>query len=202
MELPSFLHDLTGDEGRPSLEYANEIFGLLEVKKVKKRDILLHLGEVSSHIYVVKKGVLKSSIIDEKGDLHTVRFVADGDVMTAMYSFIDQKPSDLQIECVESGEVLCFQYEDFEYMSKLYPGLEPAFHKIMLKRYQSMLDEKSRMISHDATTRYLKFVERYEPIVHRLPLKEIASFLGIRQQSLSRLRNKLEQDKMTEQHSV
>ncbi|WP_124978945.1 Crp/Fnr family transcriptional regulator [Nonlabens xiamenensis] len=191
MELPSFLHDLTGDGDKPSLEYANEIFGMLEVMKVRKKQILLHLGEIADSIYIVKKGILKGSIMDEFGKMHTVRFVADGNVMTSMYSFVDQKPSDLQIECVEAGEVLCFKYQDFEYMSKLYSGLSPAFHTIMLKRYHAMLDEKSRMISHDATTRYVKFIERYQPIVDRLPLKEIASFLGIRQQSLSRLRGKL-----------
>jgi CRP-like cAMP-binding protein len=152
---------------------------------------LLHLGEVADSIYIVKSGILKGSIIDEFGKMHTVRFVAEGSVMTSMYSFIDQKPSELQIECVEAGEILCFNHQDFEYMSKLYVGLSPAFYKLMLKRYHDMVDEKSRMISDDATTRYLKFMERYAFMVDRLPLKEVASFLGIRQQSLSRLRGKM-----------
>ncbi|MEO9953271.1 Crp/Fnr family transcriptional regulator [Nonlabens sp.] len=195
MELPSFLYDLTGEGDKPSLEYANEIFSMLEVSKVRKKQVLLHLGEVADCIFIVKSGILKGSIIDEFGNLHTVRFIADGNVMASMYSFIDQKPSELQITCVEAGEVLCFKYQDFEYMSKLYSGLSPAFHKIMLKRYHDMVDEKSRMISHDATTRYLKFIERYARIVDRLPLKEIASFLGIRQQSLSRLRGKIDETK-------
>ncbi|AZQ43351.1 Crp/Fnr family transcriptional regulator [Nonlabens ponticola] len=191
MELPEFLHDLTGDGDRPSLTYANEIFSMLEVVKVKKKQILLHLGEVCDNIYFIKSGILKGSIIDEKGEMHTIRFVADNDVMTSMYSFIDQTPSNLQISCVEAGEVMCFKYQDFEYMNKLYPGLSPAFHKLMLQRYHNMLDEKARMITRDATERYLKFMERFSEIEERLPLKDIASYLGIRQQSLSRLRNKI-----------
>jgi CRP-like cAMP-binding protein len=170
MELPSFLYDLTGEGDRPSLEYANEIFSMLEVVKMRKKEVLLHLGEVADSIYIVKSGILKGSIIDEFGKMHTVRFVAEGSVMTSMYSFIDQKPSELHIE---------------------YVGLSPAFYKLMLKRYHDMVDEKSRMISDDATTRYLKFMERYAFMVDRLPLKEVASFLGIRQQSLSRLRGKM-----------
>ena len=79
-------------------------------------------------------------------------------------------------------------------MNKLYPGLSPAFHKLMLKRYHTMLDEKSRMITNDATTRYLKFMERYKHMEERLPLKDIASYLGIRQQSLSRLRSKMDHE--------
>ncbi|AGC76784.1 CRP-like cAMP-binding protein [Nonlabens dokdonensis] len=192
MELPSFLHDLTGEGDKPSLEYANEIFSMLEVVKMRKKQVLLHLGEVAHSIYIVKTGILKGSLKDEDGNMHTIRFVAEGNVMTAMYSFVDQKPSNLQIECIESGEVLCFKHQDFEYMSKLYSGLTPAFHKIMLKRYHDMVEEKSRMIGDDATTRYKKFIVRYAPIVDRLPLKEIASFLGIRQQSLSRLRSKMD----------
>ncbi len=192
MELPSFLHDLTGEGDKPSLEYANEIFSMLEVVKMRKKQVLLQLGEVAHSIYIVKTGILKGSLKDEEGNMHTIRFVAEGNVMTSMYSFVDQKPSNLQIECVESGEVLCFKHQDFDYMSKLYSGLTPAFHKIMLKRYHDMVEEKSRMIGDDATTRYKKFIVRYAPIVDRLPLKEIASFLGIRQQSLSRLRAKMD----------
>ena len=89
---------------------------------------------------------------------------------------------------------MCFKHQDFIYMTKLYPALAPAFHKLMLKRSHALLDEKSRMITNDATTRYLKFKERYKSIEERLPLKDIASYLGIRQQSLSRLRSKLDPD--------
>jgi len=194
MELPDFLHDLTGDGDRPSLQYATEIFSMLEVIKVKKKQVLLHLGEVCDNIFFIKSGILKGSIIDEYGDLHTVRFTCENEVMTSMYSFIDQTPSNIQIQCVEAGEVLCFKHQDFIYMNKLYPGLSPAFHKLMLKRYHTMLDEKSRMITNDATTRYLKFMERYKHMEERLPLKDIASYLGIRQQSLSRLRSKMDQE--------
>jgi CRP-like cAMP-binding protein len=194
MELPKFLHDLTGDGEKPSLKYATEIFSMLEVVKVKKKEVLLHLGEVCDNIFFVKSGIIKGSIIDEYGDLHTVRFTAENDVITSMYSFIDQTPSNIQIQCIEAGEVLCFKHQDFVYMNKLYPGLSPAFHRLMLKRYHNMLDEKSRMITDDATTRYLKFIERYKTMEERLPLKDIASYLGIRQQSLSRLRSKMEQE--------
>ncbi|WP_242446515.1 Crp/Fnr family transcriptional regulator [Nonlabens agnitus] len=192
MELPDFLHNLTGGEDLPSIKYATEIFSMLEVKKIKKKQVLLHLGEVCDNIYFIKSGILKGSIIDEYGDLHTTRFVAENDVMTSMYSFVDQTPSNIQIQCVESGEVLCFNHQDFIYINKLYPGLLPAFQKLMLKRYHNLLDEKSRMITNDATTRYLKFMERYKDMEERLPLKDIASYLGIRQQSLSRLRSKLD----------
>ncbi|WP_194851757.1 Crp/Fnr family transcriptional regulator [Nonlabens antarcticus] len=194
MQLPEFLLDLTGDGDKPSLKYATEIFSMLEVVKIKKKEIILHLGEVSDNIYFVKSGIVKGSIIDEYGDLHTVRFTAENDVITSMYSFIDQTPSNIQITCIEAGEVMCFKHQDFVYINKLYPGLSPAFQKIMMRRYHQMLDEKSRMITNDATTRYLKFMDRYKHMEERLPLKDIASYLGIRQQSLSRLRGKMDQE--------
>jgi|GEM_PF-474534 len=194
MDLPKFLHGLTGGSDKPSLQYASEIFSMLEVVKVKKKEVLLHLGEVCDNIYYIKSGILKGSIIDEFGDLHTIRFTAENDVITSMFSFIDQTPSNVEIQCIEAGEVLCFKHQDFDYMNKLYPGLFPAFNKLMLKRYHDLLDEKSRMITHDATTRYLKFMDRYKSMEERLPLKDIASYLGIRQQSLSRLRGKIDQE--------
>ena len=192
MELPDFLHELTGDGDRPSLKYATEIFSMLEVVKIKKKQILLHLGEVCDNIFFVKSGILKGSIIDEFGEMHTVRFTAENDVTTSMFSFVDQTPSNIEIQCVEAGEIMYFKHQDFIYMNKMYPGLAPAIHRLMLKRYHIMLDEKSRMITNDATTRYLKFMERYKTMEERLPLKDIASYLGIRQQSLSRLRSKMD----------
>ena len=70
MQLPEFLHGLTGGDGKPTLKYASEIFSMLEVTKTKKKEILLHLGEVCEDIFFVKSGILKASIIDEYGDLH------------------------------------------------------------------------------------------------------------------------------------
>lgn len=192
MDLPAFLHAITMDENTPSLEYAQEIFNLLEVTKYRKKEIVLYSGDIATQVFFVKKGILKASIFDENENQHTIRFVAENDAITSMISYIDQKPSDIQIECLEDCELMCFKYEDFIYISKLYSGLSSAFHKIMLRRYHQLLEEKSSMITRDATTRYLKFIENYGPIIDRLPLKEIASFLGIRQQSLSRLRSKMQ----------
>ncbi|WP_438961818.1 Crp/Fnr family transcriptional regulator [Nonlabens sp.] len=192
MELPSFLHELTSDENTPSIEYAEEIFSLLETTKFRKKETILHLGDTATKIFFVKKGILKASIIDDKGNLNPIRFVSENNTITSIMSFLEQKPSSIQIDCVENSELLVFKYEDFEYMNKLYSGLAPAFHKMMLRNNNELLDEKSRMITRDATTRYLRFLENYKDIAHRLPLKDVASFLGIRQQSLSRLRSKLE----------
>ena len=60
MELPEFLHDLTGGGDRPSLKYASEIFSMLEVIKVKKKQVLLHLGEVCDNIYFIKSNYVRT----------------------------------------------------------------------------------------------------------------------------------------------
>lgn len=194
MEVPEFLLSLSGGPDKPSAEHVQEIFNLLDVVKLKKRQVILNIGDVADKIYFIKRGVIKASIIDDKGALHSIRFVGDGDVISSMYSFVSQTPSTLHLECVEAGEVRVFKHQDFEYLTQLYPGLLTTFYGQMLKRYHDSMDEKSRMISRDATERYIKFLERYPNIAERLPLKEIASFLGIRQQSLSRLRSKLDEE--------
>jgi len=191
MKVPEFLLNLSGGPDRPTLEYVNEIFSLLDVVKMKKRQVLLNIGDVSDKIYFIKRGIIKASIIDEKGNLHSIRFISDNDAIASMYSFISQTPSTIHLECIEAGEIRVFKYQDFRYLTQLYSGLITAVYSLMMSRYHTSLDEKSHMISRDATERYVKFVERYDTIINRLPLKEVASFLGIRQQSLSRLRGKL-----------
>lgn len=194
MKTPEFLTELAGGTDRPSLETVDEIFSLLDLIKMRKKQVLLNIGDVANKIYLVKKGIIKASIIDDKGNLHSIRFISDNDVIASTYSFVSQTPSTIHLECIEQGEVKIFKYQDFEYLTQLYPGLYTAFYSLMMKRYHFLLDEKSRMISRDATERYKNFTEHYAPINHRLPLKEVASFLGIRQQSLSRLRAKMEED--------
>ncbi|MDP5076720.1 MAG: Crp/Fnr family transcriptional regulator [Nonlabens sp.] len=194
MKVPEFLLSLSGGPDKPSAEYVEEVFNLLDVSRIKKRQVLLNIGDVADRIYVIKRGIIKASIIDDKGALHSIRFISDGDVVSSMYSFVSQTPSTLHLECVEAGEVRAFKHQDFEYLTQLYPGLLTTFYRIMMKRYHDSMDEKSRMISRDATERYVKFMERYPSIAQRLPLKEVASFLGIRQQSLSRLRSKLDEE--------
>jgi CRP-like cAMP-binding protein len=188
MELPAFINDLIGKEGLPTLEEAHKVFSVLQVVKVRKNQILLPIGEIASSIYIVKSGILKESMLDEDGNTMAIRFVSNGDVMTSVYSFINQQASVHEIACLEDGELLCFNYPDFQYMSKLYECLSPAFYKLMLKRCHLVLDEKSRMITRNAQTRYDKFIEQHHPFASQIPLKDVASFLGITQQSLSRLR--------------
>jgi CRP-like cAMP-binding protein len=191
MKVPDFLLNLSGGPDKPTLAYISEIFGLLDVVKMRKRQVLLNIGDISDKIYFIKRGIVKASIVDEKGNLHSVRFISDNDAIASMNSFISQTPSTLHLECIEAGEIRVFKYQDFRYLTQLYAGLTTAVYSLMMSRYRISLDEKSHMISRDATERYVKFVERYATITDRLPLKEVASFLGIRQQSLSRLRGKL-----------
>ena len=196
MEVPEFMLGLSGGPDKPSAEYVEEMFNLLDVVKLKKRQVILNIGDVADSIYFIKRGIIKASIVDDKGALHTIRFVSDDDVISSVYSFVSQTPSTLHLECVEASEVRVFKHEDFEYLTQLYPGLLTTFYGLMMKRYHDSMDEKSRMISRDATECYIKFLERYSNIAERLPLKEIASFLGIRQQSLSRLRSNLDEETM------
>lgn len=190
-DLPAFLHELTGDGDKPSLEYATEIFRILENRKVKKKDVLVRIGQVPKEVYFIKKGILKASIIDGKGNLYTYRFSGKGDALTAIAPFIFQEESKVQVECVTACELQVLNYDDYFYMTRLYPGLEAAFYKLVIKKYDDLLEEKSKMINQDASTKYHEFIRNYAPIIDHLPLKEIASFLGIRQQSLSRLRSKI-----------
>lgn len=191
MNLPPIIMELTKGENCPTVEQAAELFANLTSHTMRKNEILQDIGIKCRKMYFIKKGIVKTSIVDSTGAQHTVRFVGKGDGVTVIDSFIYQTPSTLRLQCVVPGEVLTLKYDDYVYMTQLYKGLENSFLKLLLARKNDMLQERFIMTNQDALTKYTGFKERHAPIVDLLPLKDVASYLGIRQQSLSRLRAKM-----------
>ena len=106
-------------------------------------------------------------------------------------SFTEQKPSNLFIEALEDTELLLIDYESKEQLYREIPQLERVF-RLMLQRAYAVLENRFyATVAHSAEERYLDFIKRYPTIPQRVPQQQIASYLGITPESLSRIKSNL-----------
>ena len=152
-----------------------------------KGSILIKQGQRCNHIYIIEKGFARIfSIIDEK-DV-TVLFAGENDIITSTYALFTQNTSNENVEVLEDSILLKINYEDFITGCKEHPDLFELYRFIMEKYYLA-LEERTLSLQFDnALERYRKLLSRHPAILQRASLGSIASFLGMSQVTLSRMR--------------
>lgn len=170
-----------------------EAAGLLSKFKsvhVKKNSVLHAAGEVCQHAYFICKGCLRTYFIDGKGEEKTRYIAFENKFVSAFASFITQEPSAEFVQALEDAELLKIRQSDF-YQLVDTNAIFAALYRQSLEQAQVFATWRMEtMISMTATERYENLLERMPQFVSRLSNKHIASFLGITQESLSRLKKR------------
>jgi CRP-like cAMP-binding protein len=173
-------------------EETDYFISLLETKQVAKKTIVLKEGQACRHINFVQSGTLRAYYLDNEGKESTIMFAVADWWITDMYCFINKLPAMLYIEAIEDSSI--FQLKK-EYLDELYdkvPKFERFFRIIMQNAY---IREQLRVIQNlslSAEERYHNFVSKYPQVAQQVTQKQIASYLGITPEFLSKIRsNKL-----------
>lgn len=163
----------------------------LRKRILRKRGFLLSQGEICNFEAYIVKGCLKKYYIDEKGDEVILQFAVEDWWISDIGSFSEQKPSNLFIEALEDTELLLIDYANKEKLFAEIPGLERVFRVMIQKAYSVLENRFYSSIAQSAEDRYLDFVKRYPAIVQRVSQTQIASYLGITPESLSRIKSRM-----------
>lgn len=165
---------------------------LLEHKKVPKKTIMLHEGEMCNFEAFVIKGCVRKYYIDENGFEVILQFAIENAwVSDISFSIYEDKPSKVFIETLEDSEFLTFTPESKEELFERAPRFERAF-RILFQRNLSMLQNRLfNTISKTALDKYLEFLELYPTLPQRVAQHYIASYLGISAEFLSKVRAKI-----------
>ena len=164
---------------------------LLHYRKLKKGEILLNFGEVSKYNYFIISGCLRNYSIDEYGGEHIISF-APADWWTSdLYSYLTETPSELIIDALLPTEIFEIRKEDMENIFTSIPKFERFFRILFQNSIVNHLLRIKEVMSIPAEERYLQFIKRYPNIYKEIPLKHIASYLGISPEFLSKIRNKI-----------
>ncbi len=162
---------------------------ILKLKKLKKKQYLLQEGDVSRHQYFVEKGCLRTYTVDEKGQEHIIQFAIEDWWTGDMYSFLTQTPARYTIDAIEDAELLCIEKNALEELYIKVPKFERFFRHLLQNAFVALQERIVANLSQLADERYCTFINKYPDMEKRLPLKQIASYLGITPESLSRIRS-------------
>ncbi|NRB52507.1 MAG: Crp/Fnr family transcriptional regulator [Saprospiraceae bacterium] len=173
----------------PLTEDEKKIFrSLVEVITVKRKTHLLREGQVCRYEYFILEGCLRSYYIDSNLVEHTTMFAIEGWWTGNLKSFVRNTPSEFNLVAQENSTVLRFTKEKLEELYTKVPKFERYFRVLLQNRLLATQDRISHHLSFTASQRYLQFINKYPQIEQRVPLKHIASYLGITATYLSRLR--------------
>lgn len=165
---------------------------LLEHKKVAKKTIMLHEGEMCNFEAFVIKGCLRKYYIDPNGFEVILQFAIENAwVSDISFSIYETKPSHVFIETLEDCEFYIFSPETKEELFSTAPKFERAFRILMQRNLAVTQNRLFNTISKTATEKYVEFLEHYPTIPQRVAQHYIASYLGISAEFLSKIRARL-----------
>ncbi len=128
--------------------------------------------------------------IDEKGNTHIIQFAAENYWINDLGSYHGQKPSALNIDALEDTVVLQISRDDLIALYMQAPKFDRIFRVLLEKSFIRLQERLLQNISSTADERYQSFLEIYPHLMNRLSQVQIAAYLGITPEFLSRLRNK------------
>lgn len=156
----------------------------------KRGKLLLKAGEVCGHVYFIKKGVVRGFIREGLREI-TTWITAEGEMVTSISALDKQEPSIENMQALEDCELLAISFADLQGLYDRYPESNITVRKLLQQYYRDAEGRAFIARLTNAENKYKLFLNRYEHLANRIPLKYIASFLGITLETLSRVRKKL-----------
>ena len=193
------MYDLLRTHIQKRVELTDEEFELAKTffipKKFRRGQFLLYAGEICKYVAFVEQGCLRQYYIDAKGEEHVVQFAIEDWWISDMYSTLTGKPATYNIDALENSEVLLFERSRLDELSETIAQFEKFFRLLLEGAFVAKERRIAASISFSAEEQYLCMQEMYPQIVQRVPQNQIASYLGITPQSLSRIRKELSERK-------
>jgi CRP-like cAMP-binding protein len=161
----------------------------LTFKKIKANEVLLKQGSTCKSMFFLQKGIVRG-YYEKDGKSVTNWFAVDNDIVTSLSSFIAQKPSYESIETLTDCELYHISYPALQDIYKISPEMN-TIGRLLTEQYYVILEERVIALQfYTAKERYDAFMLRYPQLLQKIPLGIIASYLGVTQSSLSRIRKK------------
>ena len=176
-------------------EEKEQVVSFFKWKKLKKKQFLLHEGDIQKQAAFVTAGCLRSYSIDKNGFEHVLQFAPPGWWIGDMRSYISQQPGILSIDAIDDSDILLILKTDLDKLYLAVPKLERLFRILAensLATYQQRLIDN---LSLSAMDRYNNFCQLYPSLIEHLPQKQIASYIGVTPEFLSKMLRKVSDSK-------
>jgi CRP-like cAMP-binding protein len=162
-------------------------------RKLRKKQYLLQEGEACKYTAFVNKGILRSYAIDDKGNEQIIQFAMEDWWMADIYSFLTSEPSQYNIDAMEEVELLLITKPAQDEMVVAVPKMERYLRLLMQSSLIALQRRLIGSLNFTAEDKYLQLIASCPGIIQRVPQHQIASYLGITPETLSRIRKQMAQ---------
>lgn len=161
-----------------------------EAIEFNKNENLIERGKVANYYYFLETGFLRSFTIDIEGNDITTKFFSEQDIVIDWYSYFLKKPCKESIQALTKGKCWKISFSNFMKLFKI-----EAFREVgrtrLVNNYFELKNHSISVIADQAKDRYLNLLKEKPAIIQNVPLKHIATYLGITDTSLSRIRKEI-----------
>jgi CRP-like cAMP-binding protein len=169
------------------IEFQNRMYE----RKIRRKQFILQQDDVCKHYTFIVSGCFRMFGVDSKGIEHNIQFAAENDWISDIGSFYSEKPSKLYIEALEPSLVLQIEKKDLLFLYTNFSRVNRNFRVIIENKFVELQNRVLQNISSTVEERYVTFLEQYPRLSNRLPSTQIASYLGVTPEFLSKVRKGL-----------
>ena len=169
-------------------EKAQEITGKFIERTIKKGEIFLREGKVNDEYLFLERGFMRSFLFDTAGNEVTVNFFSQNALVFEVGSFFQRIPSQETIEALADSAGWALTYSQLNELFHTIPEFRDFGRTVLVKGFISFKNRTLSMINKTAEQRYEALLDSNPEIFQNAPLKYIASYLGVTDTSLSRIR--------------
>ncbi|MBA4852265.1 Crp/Fnr family transcriptional regulator [Emticicia sp. BO119] len=171
-----------------SQESIEALVPFLVPKNFARKDFLVHQGNVSDELHFIVSGCVREYFEDANANEINTWFGFENAIAVSTYSFFSQKPSLTNIQALEDTETIVIKHEDLQKLFNQFHEIE-RLGRLLAEQYLVQIEEiKIILQTLSARQRYEYLLQNKPEFIKRIPLKYLASFLGIKLETLSRVR--------------
>lgn len=188
IEEKEYLQKFFENSGKFNVIKAKEIAGYFEVKEVSKGSFFLKEGQVSNEYMILERGFMRAFSFDPDGNEVTTAFHTTTYPVFEVASFFNRTPSRENIQALTDCDGWVITYEKLNSLFHSIPEFRNFGRSILVMGFASLKTRMLSLVTETAEERYISLLKSNPEIFHYAPLKQIASYLGITDTSLSRIR--------------
>ena len=174
-----------------SYEHALQISNYAKLEKIKKNDFIIKQDTINDKMYVVNEGMVRGVRFAGTHET-TIWFATKGQAFCCPKSFAKREKAAITVQAISDCSVYSMSREEIDDLNSKYPNLKNICLNVFKELVIGVINFRFVILDHlNSTERYLAFCKLRPEIYYKIPLKYVSSYLGIAQQSLSRIRKSL-----------
>jgi CRP-like cAMP-binding protein len=168
-------------------EAMEKFLGCLDIKEFPAKHLIFKEGKTAKYLYYIVNGAARAYYIKDGKEV-VLWFAFEDDLITSVSSFISQKTSFENIELLENSTLAAISHKELNHLTKKYPSINQLYRTLLEQYYIILANQYREIHFFSAKEKYDNLLKSYPSILQRVSLGNIASYLGITQESLSRIR--------------